>query len=138
MVVNQLFIHKPPIELLNKLIRAFGLNDINDTKEFTQLDMDINNTIAIFHTLEKELGDCYIPCKRKEYTDNIKNIIYKEAITIFRQFLKAHNYDLYSKEKFIKGIKYLVYKIVTKHEKSIISKTKKKQNHKKEFVIIFD
>ena len=138
MVVNQLFIHKPPIELLNKLIRAFGLNDINDTKEFTQLDMDINNTIATFHTLEKELGDCYIPCKRKEYTDNIKNIIYKEAITIFRQFLKAHNYDLYSKEKFIKGIKYLVYKIVTKHEKSIISKTKKKQNHKKEFVIIFD
>jgi hypothetical protein len=138
MVVNQLFIHKPPIELLNKLIRAFGLNDINDTKEFTQLDMDINNTIATFHTLEKELGDCYIPCKRKEYTDNIKNIIYKEAITIFRQFLKAHNYDLYSKERFIKGIKYLVYKIVTKHEKSIISKTKKKQNHKKEFVIIFD
>ena len=138
MVVNQLFIHKPPIELLNKLIRAFGLNDINDTKEFTQLDMDINNTITTFHTLEKELGDCYIPCKRKEYTDNIKNIIYKEAITIFRQFLKAHNYDLYSKEKFIKGIKYLVYRIVTKHEKSIISKTKKKQNHKKEFIIIFD
>ena len=138
MVVNQLFIHKPPIELLNKLIRAFGLNDINDTKEFTQLDMDINNTITIFHTLEKELGDCYIPCKRKEYTDNIKNIIYKEAITIFRQFLKAHNYDLYSKERFIKGIKYLVYRIVTKHEKSIISKTKKKQNNKKDFVIIFD
>ena len=137
MVVNQLFIHKPPIELLNKLIKAFGLNDINDTKEFSQLDMDIHNTLATFHTLEKELGDCYIPCKRKEYTDNIKNIIYKEAITIFRQFLKAHNYDLYSKERFIKGIKYLVYRIVTKQEKSIISKTKK-HPPRKEFVIIFD
>jgi hypothetical protein len=137
MVVNQLFIQKPPNELLVKLIKAFGLNDLNDTREFSQIDMDNNNTIAIFHTLEKELAECYIPCKRKEYTSNIKNIIYKEAVTIFRQFLKAYNYDLYSKERFIKGIKYLVYKIVTKQEKSIISKTKKNPP-KKEFIIVFD
>ena len=137
MVVNQLFTHKPPIELLNKLIKAFGLNDINDSREFSQIDMDKHNTLTTFHTLEKDLGDCYIPCKRKEYTGNIKNIIYKEAITIFRQFLKPHNYDLYSKEKFIKGKKYLVYKIVTKQEKNVISKTKK-NNPRKEFIIVFD
>jgi hypothetical protein len=137
MVVNQLFTHKPPIELLNKLIKAFGLNDINDSREFSQIDMDKHNTLTIFHTLEKDLGDCYIPCKRKDYIDNIKNIIYKEAVTIFRQILKAYNYDLYSKERFIKGKKYLVYKIVTKQEKTVISKTKK-HSSKKEFVIVFD
>ena len=138
MIINQLFIHKPSNELLTKIIKAFGLNDINDKREFTQIDMDKHNTLEKFHTLEKELGDCYIPCKRKEYIDNIKNIIYKEAVTIFRQILKAHNYDLYSKEKFIKGTKYLVYKIVTKQEKTILNKTKKYHPKKKEFVIVFD
>ena len=138
MIINQLFIQKPSNELLTKIIKAFGLNDINDKREFTQIDMDKHNTLEKFHTLEKELGDCYIPCKRKEYIDNIKNIIYKEAVTIFRQILKAHNYDLYSKEKFIKGTKYLVYKIVTKQEKTILNKTKKYHPKKKEFVIVFD
>jgi len=138
MIINQLFIHKPSNELLTKIIKAFGLNDINDKREFTQIDMDTNNTLEKFHALEKELGDCYIPCKRKEYIDNIKNIIYKEAVTIFRQILKAHNYDLYSKERFIKGTKYLVYKIVTKQEKTIFNKTKKYHPKKKEFVIVFD
>jgi hypothetical protein len=71
------------------------------------------------------------------YIDNIKNITHKEIITIFRQILKTHNYDLYSREKFIKGTKYLVYKIITKNDKLIISKTKKKLP-KKEYVIVFD
>lgn len=137
MIINQLFIQKPPNNLLTKIINSFGLNDINDTREFSQLDMDKHNTLEIFHSLEKELSDCYIPCKRKEYTSNIKNIIYKEAITIFRQFLKANNYDLYSKERFIKGVKYLVYKIVTKQEKSDITRTKK-ETSRKEIVIVFD
>ena len=137
MVVNQLFITKPPIELLNKIIKAFGLNDINDNREFSQIDMDKHNTLLQFKSLEKELSEYYIPCKRKQYIDKIKHIINKEAITIFRQILKAHNYDLYSKERFIKGIKYLVYKIMSKQEKSIVNKTKK-HPVKKEFVIIFD
>ena len=105
MIINQLFIQTPPSDLLTKIIKAFGLNDITDTREFSQLDMIRHNTLETFHSLEKELDDCYIPCKRKEYTSNIQNIIYKEAITIFRQILKAYNYDLYSKERFIKGIK---------------------------------
>ena len=137
MVVNQLFIHKPPNELLNNIIKAFGLTDINDTREFSQLDIEKNNTIKNIHNLEKEISQCYIPCKRKNYIDNIKNITHKEIITIFRQMLKTHNYDLYSREKFIKGTKYLVYKIITKNDKLIISKTKKKLP-KKEYVIVFD
>ena len=137
MIINQLFVKKPPIELINKLIKAFGLNDLNDSREFSQLDIEKNNTIKNIHNLEKEISQCYIPCKRKNYIDNIKNITHKEIITIFRQMLKTHNYDLYSREKFIKGTKYLVYKIITKNDKLIISKTKKKLP-KKEYVIVFD
>ena len=45
MIINQLFVKKPHFELINKLIKAFGLNDINDTREFSQLDIEKNNTI---------------------------------------------------------------------------------------------
>jgi len=137
MVVNQLFIEKPPHDLLDKIIKAFGLNDINDSREFTHIDMDTHNTINIIKTNSTDLSKYYIPCKRKIYFENIENIDNKAAITIFRQLLKAHNYDLHSKEKFIKNVKYLVYKIVNKQDKNILKKTKK-INRKKEVVIVFD
>ena len=137
MVVNQLFIHKPPNELLNNIIKAFGLNDLNDTREFSQLDIEKNNTLELLKRFENDLLECYIPCKQKKYINDIKNITHKNAINIFRQFLKSHGFDLYSKEKFIKGTKYSVYKITTKQEKENTKKTKK-QALKKEITIIFD
>lgn len=137
MVVNQLFIEKPPNDLLDKIIKAFGINDINDSREFTYIEMDTNNTLNIIKNNATELSKYYIPCKRKIYFDNIDNLDNKGAITIFRQLLKAHNYDLHSKEKFIKNVKYLVYKIVNKQDKNILKKTKK-INRKKEVVIVFD
>lgn len=140
MIINQLFIDKPPIDLLNKIIISFGLSNINDTREFSQIDINKHNTIQTFNKLENELRTCYIPCKRNTF--NV-NLISKPTgiITIFRQILKAHNYDLYSKEKYIKNKKYLVYKIVTKQEKTIktMKNTKKhKTKHPKEVVIVFD
>ena len=137
MIINQLFVKKPPSELINKLIKAFGLNDINDTREFSQLDIEKNNTLELLKEFENDLLECYIPCKQKKYINDIQNITHKNAINIFRQFLKSHNYDLYSKEKFIKGTKYSVYKITTKQEKEYSKKTKK-QAIKKEITIVFD
>ena len=137
MIINQLFVKKPAIELINKLIKAFGLNDINDTREFSQLDIEKNNTLELLKGFENELLECYIPCKQKKYINDIQNITHKNAINIFRQFLKSHNFDLYSKEKFIKGTKYSVYKITTKQEKDSSKKTKK-QSIKKEITIVFD
>ena len=137
MIINQLFVKKPPIELINKLIKAFGLNDINDSREFSQLDIEKNNTLELLKGFENDLLECYIPCKQKKYINDIQNITHKNAINIFRQFLKSHNFDLYSKEKFIKGTKYSVYKITTKLEKESSKKTKK-QALKKEITIVFD
>ena len=91
-------------------------------------------TLNIFHILENDLRKYYIPCKQKIYFDNMNNLTNKEAITILKQLLKIHDYDLNSREKFIKGIKYSIYKIITKQEK--IFNIKKKKN--KEIVIIFD
>jgi len=138
MVVNQLFINKPPIELLDKIIIAFGLTSINDTSEFSQLDMDKHKTIQTINNFKNDIIKCYIPCKRKTYEDNCNSNL--GNITMFRQILKTNNHDLYSKEKFIKGVKYLVYKIVTKQEKVLKNKTKKKKKKEKlkDIVIVFD
>jgi len=133
MVLKQLFVSKPPLELLNNIIKGFGLKTLNDTKEFSYINMNKLDTLTIFKNLENELNKYYLPCKKKKYFNNINNLTNKQAITIFRQILKIYDYDLYSKEKFIKGIKYSVYKIISKNEK-LFNLTKKK----KEIIISFD
>lgn len=134
MVLNQLFISKPPIELVIQILKGFGVKNINNKKEFSYIDMNKLNTLLTFHNLENELNKYYIPCKKKIYFEDIKNLTNKEAITILRQLLKIHNYDLYSKEKFIKGVKYSIYNIITKEEKLF----NKNKNKNKEIVITFD
>ena len=133
MVLNQLFISKPPFELLNNIIKHFGLKSINDTKQFSYLDMNKHKTLTNFNTIESELNKYYLPCKKKKYFNDVTTLTNKQAITILRQLLKVYNYDLFSKEKFIKGTKYSVYKIISKNDK-IFDLNKKK----KEIIISFD
>ena len=134
MVLNKLFINKPSLELINKIIQKLGLKDINDTSEFSILDIERNNAIMNIKLFENDIKNCYIPCKRQKYVNAINN---KTIITILRQILKLHDYDLNSKEKFIKGTKYIIYKIISKKEKDKIKKTKKYINNK-EITIVFD
>lgn len=134
MVLNQLFAFRPSLELVLKLLSKFGINNINDNiTEFTLLDMTKLNTITSIKAFENEIKECYIPCKQEKY---LKHLDEKSLITVLRQFLKMHDYDLQSREKFIKGTKYLVYHVITKQEKEFIKKSKTKQ--KKEITIVFD
>lgn len=134
MVLNQLFNEKPSLELVNKLVSKFGLKNIDDNTEFTTLDMDRVNTLVNFKLIENDIRDTYIPCKRDKYANSFTN---KSLITILRQFIKIYDHDLLSREKFIKGQKYLVYKIITKKDKEY-SKRNKKYINKKEITIVFD
>lgn len=134
MVLNQLFISKPSLELINKIVTKIGLKDVKDSTEFSILDMTQLNTLGGIKSFENEIRDCYIPCKREKYASNIDN---KSLINILRQFLKMHDYDLHSRERFIKGVKYTVYKIVTKKEKDFV-KNNSKRPPKKEITIVFD
>jgi hypothetical protein len=134
MVLNQLFSEKPPLELINKIINKIGLKDINDNSEFTILDLNSHNSATNIRQFIDEIKECYIPCKRNKYVSEITN---KTVITILRQFLKMYEYDLISREKYINGIKYLIYKIITKKDKEL-SKKNKKYINKKEITIVFD
>lgn len=134
MVLNQLFAYRPPLELVNKMLPKFGIRNIDDnTTEFTLIDMAQLNTLTSVRIFEDEIKECYIPCKRDKYIVSLDD---KSLITILRQFLKMHDHDLQSREKFIKGTKYLVYHVITKQEKDFIKKSKKPQ--KKEVTIVFD
>jgi len=135
MVLNQLFRISPSLELTIKFIKMFGLRDINDKTEFCVLDMDKLNTLGNFKNIQKEIKNCYIPCKRKKYINN--QLDNKALLTILRQFLKIHDYDMNSREKFIKGSKYLIYRIITKHEKENIKRLKRVIPNK-EVTIVFD
>ena len=133
MVLKQLFKSKPPIELLENIIKGFGLKNLNDKQEFSYINMNKNKTLHTFHNLENEFIKYYLPCKKKKYFNSINTLTNKQAITILRQLLKIYNYDLFSKEKFIKGIKYSVYKIITQNDKLF---TLNKRNT--EIIINFD
>ena len=126
MGINQLFIKQPPIELVEKVIKSFGLKDFEDTTEFSLIDIQKNNTIVQLQNMKGELNEYYLPCKSRDYLNNWN---YKGCITICRQLLKTVDKTLKSREKYINGKKYIVYKLA--------DKIYKKKN-KKLFTVDFD
>ena len=130
MTINQLFTKKPSKELIEKLISSFGLNGFSDDKIFSKRDIDKNDSIKKINELKEELSDCYLPCKRKIYLENID---YKRAITILRQCLRLYNFYIKSKEKYFNGDKLIIYQILP-----INNEPKKKENVEKTCIISFD
>ena len=106
---NQLFKVSPDLKITEKILKNFGINDINDNHSFTRINLRDLNTVDKINEMEEELRRYYIPCKAKLYLININE---KKCITILRQFLKIHNYTIMSKEKYIKGKKNLFYQVI--------------------------
>lgn len=111
---NQLFIKKPDLDILIKILNCLGLEGLNDDSEFSKLDFIRLNSLIKFQEIKDEVSLYYLPCKKTIYFNNVTN---KTLITVTRQFLKIFNYTLESKEKYISGKKYIIYKLVTMEEK---------------------
>lgn len=129
---DQLFRIKPEIQFVNEFIKIYGLNDMNDTNLFTKQNLVDLNTIDEINNLLPELSKYYLPCKSKQFLNNIDE---KKSITILRQLLKIHNYNVSSKEKCIKGIKYNFYQIIPYSNKKIDTNVKEQDRN---IVISFD
>tara|TARA_B110000285_G_C15000821_1_gene551338 strand:- start:44 stop:433 length:390 start_codon:yes stop_codon:yes gene_type:complete len=110
MIKNQLFKMQPNELIIFELLNIFGIKNLLDDHYFTKDDLIEINTIEKLNNIKNKLELYYIPCKAKIYLSNINE---KRAITILRQFLKTHNYTLQSKEKYIKNIKYNIYKLTS-------------------------
>ena len=106
---NQLFKITPSFELVLKIIKTFGLSDFNDNRNFSRRDLSVLGTVEKIIELKPELEKCYLPCKSRTYLNDLNN---KNVITILRQIVKPHGYLVYSREKYIRGDKFIIYQLI--------------------------
>jgi hypothetical protein len=113
MAKNQLFKVIPDRNFVVELLNLYGIKDFYDTHYFTVKNLESLNTLEKIKKLCEKLREYYIPCKAKVY---LKNIDIKRCIVILRQFLKCHNFTLYSKEKYFNKVKHTTYRIISNNE----------------------
>ena len=111
MAINQLFIQKPPIDILFEICLFFNidLNNLEKNNTFTKEYLVDMNFKENYETIINLLDEYYLNCKKKVYFYNIND---KKCITILRQLLKLHNYSLKSTEKYCNSKKYIVYSVL--------------------------
>ena len=85
---NQLFKIVPDLQIIQAILEAFGLDDIEDTRIFTKEHMKDIDTVQKITDLKDRLEEYYIPCKSKKYLSDLNE---KKCITILRQFVKIHH-----------------------------------------------
>jgi hypothetical protein len=123
MPINQLFKNIPERSFVITLINLYGIEDFDDDKYFTKKTLEKLNTIEKINDMCDKLSEYYIDCKSKTY---LTDITLKRCIVILRQFLRCHGYTLFSKEKFVKGEKQTIYKIVKLDKEVVVPKKKEK------------
>ena len=123
MPINQLFKNMPDRSFVIELINLYGIEDFDDDKYFTKKTLETLNTIQNLNGIKDKLNEYYIECKSKTY---LTDITLKRCIVILRQFLRCHGYTLFSKEKFVKGEKQTIYKIVKLDKEVVVPKKKEK------------
>ena len=123
MPINQLFKNMPNRTFVISLINLYGIEDFDDDKYFTKKTLKTLNTIENLNGIKDKLNEYYIECKSKTY---LTDITLKRCIVILRQFLRCHGYTLFSKEKFVKGEKQTIYKIVKLDKEVVVPKKKEK------------
>jgi len=105
---NQLFKKLPPIDLFERLVKIYGLTDINDCRKFTKDYLIKNRTLEKIEGLREELEEYYLPCKTTKYLSDLDE---KKLITILRQIAKVFDYHVISNEKYINSKKVLQYSL---------------------------
>jgi hypothetical protein len=112
---NQLFRLVPPAEVCQQVLRAFGLNGFGDATNFSRRDLCIIGCVQRMNELRQTLLEYYLPCKARTYLSDLNS---KNVITVLRQLARLNGYSVQSREKYIKGDKFIIYQIIpTEHRK---------------------
>ena len=112
---NQLFKIIPSFELVTEVIKTFGLTDFNDNRNFSRRDLSILGTVDKIIELKPELEKCYLPCKSRTYLNDLNP---KNVITVLRQIVRPHGYLVYSREKYIRGDKFIIYQLIPSEQRN--------------------
>lgn len=111
---DQLFRKHPSDQLFTKILNCFGLNDLSDTRSFSRNDLKILKTVKHIENLLPELIECYLPCKARSYLTRLTE---KNVVTVLRQILRTRHYTMLSREKYVKGHKFIIYSLTPIHNK---------------------
>ena len=106
---NQLFKIIPDSQIVQNILEAFGLDNLEDTRLFTKEHMKDIETVRKLTELHDQLKDYYLPCKGKKYLGELNE---KKCITILRQCVKVHEYKCIGMEKSVKGKKMMTYRLL--------------------------
>ena len=117
---NQLFKIIPDGKIIQSILDAFGLDNLEDTRLFTKEHMKDIETVLKINELHDNLKGYYLPCKGKIYIEFLDE---KKCITILRQFIKIHNYKCIGMEKSIKGQKTMTYRLLYSNDDYLKSPT---------------
>lgn len=108
-MINQLFIMKPDMELIIRCINILGWKDINDKRVLIKSELEKSMVVNAFRQILPEIKLYYLPCKQAKFLENI-NV--KSIITICRQLLKTHGYNIGGYERVITNKKNIIYKLI--------------------------
>lgn len=133
---NQLF-RKPLGEtIIQKIVEAFGFRSLQDRRNFSRSDLIKLKTVNKIQELKTELEVYYLPCKARTYLNDLDE---KNVVTVLRQCIKPKGYTVNSREKYLKGEKFIIYNLCPLDQKeyvSVVSGNIDMQN--KSTVITFD
>lgn len=109
---NQLFRKVPSKDFVIRVLKIYGIDGFDLTKNFTLLDLKKNDVVLKINNIKNEFEKYYLVCKHKY----INNLTEKKALTILRQLLRLYGFKLYSKEKCVKGNKFSIFRIIENEE----------------------
>ena len=130
---NQLFRKNPTDELIQKIVIAFGFRSLNDRRCFSRNDLIKLDTVNIIKDLKPELELYYLPCKARTFLNDLNC---KNVVTILRQCIKTKGFIIFSREKYCKGDKFIVYNLQPIDKKSYISVTNNNLECNKDPVVL--
>jgi len=110
---NQLFKQIPTRDLCIKVLNCFGLQNFDDTSCFSRKDLETIKTVDAMNKLKPELYRYYLPCKARTYLNDLTT---KNVITVLRQLVRIMGYSVYSREKYIRGEKFIIYNLMTREK----------------------
>jgi len=107
---NQLFKKIPTKEILNKVLLCFDIQNLQNSKvSFCRKDIVRLGSVSKLNNITDLLKEYYLPCKARTYLNDLNE---KNIVTILRQILKHFNYNIISKEKYLRGEKFILYNII--------------------------
>ena len=117
---SQLFKKRLSDEIIHRILTAFGFRSLKDRRSFSRSDLYKLNTVEQIQLLKPVLVQYYLPCKARTYLNDLNE---RNIITILRQCIKTRGYTIISREKYLKGEKFVIYTISSLNQQDYISVT---------------